>query len=65
MPKTSKPETDRCYSRDLCKGITLQMYDTWSASAGEVKIEIYLRPNVVRKHRKLVDALFEWAKDQP
>jgi hypothetical protein len=63
MAKARKflPMKDRCYNRDLCKGVSIQIYDRWSPP-DEVKVEIYLRPDVVRKYRKLVDALFKWAK---
>jgi hypothetical protein len=56
---------NRCYSRDISKDALLQIYDRPSSSPGHVKIEIYLRPNLVRQHRKLIDALFRWAKDSP
>jgi hypothetical protein len=43
-------------------GVTRQIFET---TPDDVKVEIYLAPKLVRKHRKLIDALFTWAKEQP
>ncbi len=65
MPsKASKQPLRRCYCRALSKDVTLQIYDSWyTGGPDNVMIEIYLRPNAVRKHRELIDALFAWAKE--
>jgi hypothetical protein len=64
--KQPKQPLRRCYCRDLSKDISLQIYDSWyTGSPDSVMIEIYLRPNAGRKHRKLIDALFTWSKEQP
>jgi hypothetical protein len=67
MPKASKqPPHRRCYCRDIAKDINLQISDRSHVAAYDsVMIEIYLRPNAVRKHRELIDALFTWAKELP
>jgi hypothetical protein len=73
MKKKPKPiakrdlRRNRCYSRYIDKDMLLQIFDRPAPAngPGHVKIEIYLRPNLVRKHRKLIDALFAWAKDSP
>jgi hypothetical protein len=49
---------NRCYSRDLCKSIGLQIYDRYAGDgAYGVILEINLHPNLVRKHRELIDAV--------
>jgi hypothetical protein len=69
VPKTSKPEIkscdlpgNRCYIRDIGKGVSLQMYDSGS-NGGAVILEFCLHANAVRKHRELIAALFAWAKE--
>jgi hypothetical protein len=52
----------RSYIRDIGKGVTLQMYDR-RGDADNVTLGIYLRPNIARKHRELIDALLAWAKE--
>jgi hypothetical protein len=65
IPECDRPGR-RCYSRDISKDIGLQMYDAmYIGGPDHVIIEILLRPNIVRKHRELIDAVFVWAKELP
>jgi len=53
-------------SRQLRKDIGLQIYDRYAGgSEYGVILEINLHPNLVHKHRELIDAVFVWAKELP
>jgi hypothetical protein len=44
----------------------LQIYDRYAGGSDYgVILEINLHPNLVHKHRELIDAVFVWAKELP